>query len=57
MQLGRLDIINARLAEISRGDFKELLLLVDERERPRKTMCTGMNWNYGQEDIMEIAEV
>lgn len=30
---------------------------VDEREREKQTMCTGINWNYELQDILEIAEV
>lgn len=55
--IGRLDIINVRLTEISEGQYKNIILKVDERERPRNTVCTGINWNYQQKDIIEIAEV
>ncbi|GAA5816836.1 hypothetical protein MFLAVUS_010370 [Mucor flavus] len=53
---GRLDIINVRLTEISEGQYRNIILKVDERERPRNTVCTGINWNYQQKDILEIAE-
>lgn len=55
--LARLDIINTRLSEISEGLYKDILLKVDERERSRRTVCTGINWDYEQQDILEIAEV
>lgn len=55
--LARLDLINIRLSEISDGLYKDIILKVDQRERPRRTVCTGANWNYKQQDILEIAEV
>ncbi|KAG2210228.1 hypothetical protein INT47_003213 [Mucor saturninus] len=52
----RLDIINVRLREISEGHYKDIILKVDERERARGTVCIGTNWDYEQQDILEIAE-
>lgn len=55
--IARLDIINIRLREISEGLYKDIISKVDERERARQTVCTGINWDYEQQDILEIAEV
>ena len=54
--VGRLDIIKERLDRISKGDYKKIILEADERERPRRTFGVGVNWNYEQQDILEIAE-
>lgn len=52
----RIDIINERLSEIGRGQFKEIIKEVDDRERPKRTVSVGINWKYEQQDILEIAE-
>ncbi|RCH85821.1 hypothetical protein CU098_000182, partial [Rhizopus stolonifer] len=38
------------------GKHIEIITQVDNRERPRRTMCVGINWNYELQDILEIAE-
>jgi hypothetical protein len=55
--IGRLDLINDRLQEIGNGNHLKIITEVDKRERPKKTMCIGINWNYEFQDIVEIAEV
>ena len=55
--IGRLDMIQDRLSEIEQGKHLELITEVDSRERPRRTMCVGVNWNYEIKDILEIAQV
>ncbi|KAI9487205.1 MAG: hypothetical protein EXX96DRAFT_605196 [Benjaminiella poitrasii] len=52
----RIDIINKRLREIEEGNHLTIITEVDNRERPRHTMCVGINWNYEFQDIIEIAE-
>ncbi|KAG0769936.1 hypothetical protein G6F16_002647 [Rhizopus arrhizus] len=52
----RFDIIKERLNEIENGNYLEMIRSVDEREREKQTMCTGINWNYELQDILEIAE-
>ncbi|KAI8357877.1 VRR-NUC domain-containing protein [Choanephora cucurbitarum] len=52
----RLDMIQDRLSEIEQGKHLELITEVDSRERPRRTMCVGVNWNYETKDILEIAQ-
>lgn len=52
----RVDIIQDRLQEIEDGKHLEIIETVDQRERPRKTMCMGINWKYEYQDIIEIAE-
>lgn len=52
----RIDLINARLEEIENGGYLDIIKRVDDRERPKYTMCVGINWNYEQRDILEIAE-
>lgn len=52
-----MDIIQKRLHAIENGDYLDIIKTVDARERPRQTLCIGVNWNYELEDILEIAEV
>ncbi|KAG1207403.1 hypothetical protein G6F68_007571 [Rhizopus microsporus] len=52
----RLDIIQKRLNAIENGDYLDIIKTIDTRERPRQTLCIGVNWNYELEDILEIAE-
>lgn len=52
----RFDIIQEQLREIESGKHLEIIETVDKRERPRQTVCMGINWNYEFEDIIEIAE-
>lgn len=55
--LERREMINTRLSEISRGDYREIIERVDEQERPRQTVCVGVNWVYERKDLLEVAEV
>jgi hypothetical protein len=55
--IDRLDLINARLQEIGNGNHLKIITEADERERPKKTTCIGINWDYEFQDIIEIAEV
>ncbi|KAI8384136.1 hypothetical protein BD560DRAFT_431379 [Blakeslea trispora] len=52
----RLDIIQHRLREIEEGKHLELITTVDSRERPRRTVGVGINWNYETKDLLEIAQ-
>lgn len=55
--IGRLDLINNRLQEIGNGNHLKIITEIDEKERPKNTVCIGINWNYEFQDILEIAEV
>ncbi|CEP13314.1 hypothetical protein [Parasitella parasitica] len=52
----RIDLINTRLREIESGQYLNIIKQVDDRERPKNTTSIGINWNYEQQSIMEIAE-
>ncbi|KAF7727731.1 hypothetical protein EC973_007190 [Apophysomyces ossiformis] len=54
--IGRKTLITARLDEICQGQSRKILEQVDERERPRQTICTGVHWNYEREDLINVAE-
>ncbi|KAI9248277.1 hypothetical protein BDA99DRAFT_232285 [Phascolomyces articulosus] len=49
-------MINDRIEEIEQGKFLELITQVDERERPRQTVCVGINWEYAIEELLQLAE-
>lgn len=55
--VGRAGMINERLGEIGQGKFLDLMKAVDARERPRQTLCAGVNWAYEIEDLLQVAEV
>ena len=46
--------INHRLAEIANGSAAEIIRLVDEREREKRTCIIGLNWDFELEDLLEI---
>ncbi|KAI8984563.1 VRR-NUC domain-containing protein [Mycotypha africana] len=52
----RLDLINKRLRDIEEGKYITIMKDVDMRERPKRTVAVGINWNYELEDIIEITE-
>ncbi|ORY06734.1 hypothetical protein K493DRAFT_295873 [Basidiobolus meristosporus CBS 931.73] len=54
--VGRQQEIETRLTKILAGDYLHLIREVDEKERPRKTQCVGINWGYEIQDLLEIAE-
>ena len=46
-----------RVQEIQLGNYKEILIKVDERERPRNTRCIGVSWrSFSQLDLLEIMD-
>ncbi|KAG5459748.1 MAG: hypothetical protein BJ554DRAFT_8298 [Olpidium bornovanus] len=62
----RREVIETRLAEIEHSakqgdgrasDIETLIRRVDEREREKGTLCVGVTWKYGREDLIDIAEV
>ncbi|KAI9494936.1 VRR-NUC domain-containing protein [Zychaea mexicana] len=53
---GRVGMINGRIADIEQGKFLELITRVDERERPRQTVCVGVHWDYTLEELLQLAE-
>ncbi|KAI8146544.1 VRR-NUC domain-containing protein [Fennellomyces sp. T-0311] len=53
---GRVSLINARIGHIEEGKFVELITRVDERERPRQTVCVGVHWDYTLQELLELAE-
>ncbi|KAG0191351.1 hypothetical protein DFQ28_000364 [Apophysomyces sp. BC1034] len=54
--IGRSELINTRLDDILRGQCSEIIERVDERERPRQTVCAGVNWTYEKTDLLSVAE-
>ena len=50
-------MINTRIGHIEEGKFVELITRVDERERPRQTVCVGVHWDYTLQELLELAEV
>ncbi|OZJ07000.1 hypothetical protein BZG36_00039 [Bifiguratus adelaidae] len=53
---GRYHEINERLRDISNGHFLNPIKTVDDRERPKLTLCRGLSWRFEQEDFLQIAE-
>lgn len=39
------------------GNAHELLKKVDDRERPGRTWCIGVNWDFERKDLLEIVDV
>lgn len=49
--------IEARFNDIREEKQNVIIRTVDERERPRKTFCTGLNWNaFTLPELLEIVE-
>ncbi|KAL7629255.1 hypothetical protein AAE478_000775 [Parahypoxylon ruwenzoriense] len=46
--------INHRLVEITNGGAAKLIEEVDRRERERRTCVVGLNWDYEQDDLVEL---
>lgn len=56
----RIGVINERLDLIGQVDssmYLDIIRRVDDKERPLQTLCAGVNWNYEQVHLLEIAEV
>jgi Fanconi-associated nuclease 1 len=47
--------ISHRLVDIGNGDAEQLIREVDKRERGDKTCIIGLSWDFGLEDLVEIA--
>ncbi|KAI9139827.1 hypothetical protein BKA69DRAFT_609341 [Paraphysoderma sedebokerense] len=52
----RVNEIQSRLNEISSGLFLDIITRIDDRERPYKTCCVGLNWDFSKQEILDIAE-
>lgn len=53
----RKELIEARLAELEANKARTLLETVDDRERPRKTVCIGLRWDmFSKEDLCEVVD-
>ncbi|EJD53099.1 hypothetical protein AURDEDRAFT_148954, partial [Auricularia subglabra TFB-10046 SS5] len=53
----RRDAIEQRLEELEAGRGREILEAVDDRERPRQTVCIGMRWDkFSKEDLGDIVD-
>ncbi|KAI0164642.1 VRR-NUC domain-containing protein [Xylariaceae sp. FL1272] len=48
--------INHRLVEIANGGASKIIKDVDDRERENRTCVVGLNWDYEQADLVELAE-
>ncbi|KZV88299.1 hypothetical protein EXIGLDRAFT_651295 [Exidia glandulosa HHB12029] len=53
----RKELIESRLAELEANKARTLLETVDDRERPRKTVCIGLRWDmFSKEDLCEVVD-
>ncbi|KAI1266869.1 VRR-NUC domain-containing protein [Xylariaceae sp. FL1019] len=48
--------INHRLVEIANGGAPKIIKEVDDRERENRTCVVGLNWDYEQADLVELAD-
>ncbi|KAI8066909.1 hypothetical protein BC940DRAFT_239533 [Gongronella butleri] len=54
----RVSLIHDRVELVSQSlqAALDLIKTHDDQNRPLNTMCTGVNWNYALQDLLEIAE-
>ncbi|KAI8092607.1 uncharacterized protein BX664DRAFT_327696 [Halteromyces radiatus] len=55
----RMGLINERIAQIGQEGstlYLDIIKKIDDEHRPLQTMCAGINWNYEQVHLLEIAE-
>lgn len=53
----RKELIETRLAELEAGKARDILVAVDEKERPRKTVCIGLRWDmFSTDDMCDIVD-
>ncbi|KAI8340588.1 VRR-NUC domain-containing protein [Chlamydoabsidia padenii] len=55
----RVGMINERLAQICQEGstlYLDIIKQVDDQHRPLQTLCAGVNWNYEQHHLLEVAE-
>ena len=53
----RQDLIDQRLAALERGEARDLLAKILNRERPHRTSCIGVDWDFQSDDLLEIVDV
>ncbi|KAL7751130.1 hypothetical protein RI367_003334 [Sorochytrium milnesiophthora] len=54
--LAREERIRKRLNEIAAGRHLEILRRVDSRERERRSLCTGVRWDYAPDVLESVAQ-
>ncbi|CAO3582567.1 unnamed protein product [Absidia cylindrospora] len=55
----RIGLINERLdliGQVNSSTYLDIITKVDDEQRPLQTLCAGVNWNYEQIHLLEIAE-
>ncbi len=55
--INRRAVVESRLDAIADGEAIEYIRLHDEKHRPSKTVCVGVNWNYSFGIIQEVVQV
>lgn len=56
----RIGMINERLTDIGQEGssfYLDTIRRIDDQHRPLQTLCAGVNWNYEQIHLLEVAEV
>jgi hypothetical protein len=53
----RQELIDQRLAALENGEARDLLEQVLTRERPHRTVCIGVDWDFEPGDLLAITDV
>ncbi|KAF8514069.1 VRR-NUC domain-containing protein [Gautieria morchelliformis] len=52
----RQELIDQRLAALENGEARDLLKQVLNRERPHRTFCIGVDWDFEPDDLLAIVD-